>query len=96
MTEHFAESITLSRLAEIVGISELHLGKIFKAVTGKPPIDYLLDIRINRAKELLRDGVSVTETSRLVGINDIYYFSRAFKKREGVPPSVYSSNKTEY
>lgn len=96
MTEHFAESITLTRLAEVVGISESHLGKIFKAVTGKPPIDYLLDIRINRAKELLSDGVSVTETSRLVGFNDIYYFSRAFKKREGVSPSVYSNNKTKY
>jgi AraC-like DNA-binding protein len=89
MLEHFSENITLNQLASHVRLSESYLGKIFKAVTGKPPIDYLIDIRINQAKMLLHEGVSVTETSRRVGFNDIYYFSRAFKNMEGICPSAY-------
>lgn len=90
MTEHFSEPITLSRLADCADISESYLGRIFKSVTKKSPIDYLIDIRINKAKILLRDGFSVTQTSQMAGFNDIYYFSRTFKRHEGVSPSVYT------
>jgi AraC-like DNA-binding protein len=90
MAEHFAENIALSHLAAYAQVSESYLGRIFKNVTGKAPIDYLIDIRINKAKNLLLDGLSVSETSHLVGFNDIYYFSRAFKKHEGISPSAFS------
>jgi AraC-like DNA-binding protein len=90
MAEHFADNITLHQLAAYGQVSESYLGRIFKNVTGKAPIDYLIDIRINKAKNLLLDGLSVSETSHLVGFNDIYYFSRAFKKHEGISPSAFS------
>lgn len=92
MVENHAKNLTLSNLSEYAGVSISYLGNIFRSVTGKSPIDYLIEIRIIMAKNLLRDGLSVTETSALVGFNDIYYFSRVFKKREGICPSEFISN----
>ncbi|MGI6669158.1 MAG: helix-turn-helix domain-containing protein [Acetivibrionales bacterium] len=89
MTENFAGHVTLGELARYAGICPSYLGRIFKRITGRSTMDYLIEIRINRAKILLRDGFSVSETSRLVGFNDIYYFSRAFKERVGICPSKY-------
>jgi AraC-like DNA-binding protein len=89
MTENYSQNITLHQLSEYAQISPSYLGNIFKKITGKSTIDYLIDIRINKAKSLLRDGFSVSETSKLVGFNDIFYFSRSFKKHEGTSPSQY-------
>lgn len=91
MTENFTRRITLKELAGYAGVCPSYLGRIFKRITGRSTVDYLIEIRINRAKSLLRDGFSVSETSRLVGFNDIYYFSRAFKGHVGISPSKYSS-----
>lgn len=89
MAEHFAQDISSSMLAEYAGLSESYLGRIFKLVTGKAPIDYLIEIRVNKAKELLLDGTTVSDTARLAGFHDVYYFSRAFKKKEGISPSMF-------
>ena len=89
MAEHFAEDLPSSTLAEYAGLSESYLGRIFKLVTGQAPIDYLIDIRVNKAKDMLQDGATVSDTARMTGFHDVYYFSRAFKKKEGISPSVY-------
>jgi AraC-like DNA-binding protein len=89
MTENYSNNITLNVLSENAMISSSYLGSIFKMVTGKSTIDYLIEIRINKAKSLLRDGYSVSETSKIVGFNDIFYFSKTFKKHEGVSPTQY-------
>lgn len=94
MTENHSRNITLAELAEYAHMSVSYLGSIFRSVTGRSPIDYLIEIRINRAKNLLRDGYSVTDTSRLVGFNDIYYFSRMFKRHEGISPSEYIKSRS--
>ncbi|MGG6312368.1 helix-turn-helix domain-containing protein [Paenibacillus macerans] len=90
MTQHYANGITLQELADYAQISPSYMGSIFKKVTGKSTIDYLIEIRINKAKSLLKDGLSVSETAKLVGFNDIYYFSRTFKKHEGLSPTQYA------
>ncbi len=67
------------------------LTSIFREVTGKSPIDYLVGIRIRKAKELLTEGFNVTETAERSGFNDIYYFSKCFKKHEGISPTTYKN-----
>jgi len=89
MTEHYHHHITLDTLASNIKISPNYLCSLFKEVTNKTPTEYLLNIRINKAKELLKDGLSVTEVSSVVGFNDIYYFSKCFKKYTGLSPSQY-------
>lgn len=87
MTDHYMEKLSLADLAEVVGVSVSHLGNLFRAVTGHPPIETLLEIRMNKARQLLEEGISVTETAALCGFRDVYYFSRAFRKANGMPPT---------
>ncbi len=89
MTENYNRNITLLELSKHFQISGSYLGNIFKKVTGKSTIEYLISIRINKAKSLLKDGLTVSETSKLVGFNDIFYFSKAFKKHEGMSPTQF-------
>lgn len=91
MTAHYGEKLTLKVLAESVGLSPSHFSAVFREATGRSPIDYLIHLRIFKAKQLLSDGCSVTEVARAVGFSDIYYFSNLFRKIEGVSPSRYRS-----
>lgn len=90
MTEHYSEKVTLEDMAKVVQISVSYMGSIFREVTGKTPVDYLIELRLNRAKELIGDGHSISETAQQVGFNDVYYFSRCFKRREGISPSQFA------
>jgi len=91
MTDNFTDKLTLEDLSAIINISPSYLENIFKNVTGKSPISYLIDIRLRKSKDLLNDGYSVSEVSSLAGFNDIFYFSKYFKKHVGVSPSQYKS-----
>lgn len=91
MAAHYPEKLTLSSLAAAVGLSTSHFSAIFRAATGHSPIDYLISLRIFQAKQLLRDGYSVTKVAEAVGFSDIYYFSNTFKRLEGVAPGHYRS-----
>jgi AraC-like DNA-binding protein len=90
ITEHYTDKITLETICKKMQLSPSYLGNIFKKVTGKSIIEYVIHLRITKAKDLLRDGCSVTDTAKMVGFNDIYYFSKAFKKYEVITPSQFS------
>lgn len=89
MSKHYNEKISLENLASMVNISIPYLGSIFKEVTSKAPIEYLMSIRLSKAKQLLDDGYKVSECAINTGFSDIYYFSKYFKKQEGMTPSMY-------
>ena len=87
---HYTEPVRLQDLSELIGLSQSYLQVIFKEVTGTSPIDYLINVRINRAKEFFKEGImSVAQIAESVGFNDPFYFSRCFKKLEGMSPSEY-------
>lgn len=87
--EHFEEKISLDQIAENMYLSPFYISKIFKSETGDTPIRYLIDIRLDRAKELLEMGKieSIQTVAASVGYDDAYHFSKLFKKRFGVSPS---------
>lgn len=87
MSSHYASKITLQELADKSNISPTYLESIFKKLTGKSPINYLINLRIQKAKELLQDGHTVSAVAPKVGFNDVFYFSKCFKKCEGITPS---------
>lgn len=89
MTAHYSTPLQLQELAQVAQVSPSYLILLFKEVTGKTPIEHLIHIRMNRAKDFLQEGHTVTETAEMLGFNDIYYFSRCFKKRVGLSPSQY-------
>jgi len=88
--EHYASKIVAADLASMFGFSPKYFGTIFKKATGLTVSEYLLNIRLDHAKRLLSTTtLSIEEIGEKVGLSDSYYFSKVFKKREGIPPGQY-------
>lgn len=87
--DHYNEKISLDQIAENMYLSPFYISKIFKSETGDTPIRHLINIRLERAKELLEKGYegSIQEVAAQVGYDDAYHFSKLFKKRYGISPS---------
>ncbi len=91
--ENYKEPITLEALAELLDCHPRHLQRLFKTRTHTSPIDYLIRVRMNRAKELLlTTDFVLKDIAECVGYADSYYFSRLFKKSEGVSPIRFREN----
>lgn len=89
--DYGSSELKISDLAELVGMGERNLCKSFCEVYGSSPKRYLTDLRMKRAKELLRVDHTVTEVARMVGFRDVYHFSTCFKKEFGISPLGYRS-----
>jgi two-component system response regulator YesN len=88
--EHFHESFGLEDAAEHCGVSPQHLSKSFSQHMGLSFVDYLTRMRIQHAVELFRKGnSSISEVAASSGYADANYFSRIFKKHQGVSPSSF-------
>lgn len=88
--EHYTESISLQQVADWVCVSRNYFSEMFKRVTGQNFIDYLIALRLKRAKELLRNSsLRVYEVAEQSGFNDVKYFSKQFKKTVGMTPAEY-------
>lgn len=87
--DHYSEKISLDQIAENMYLSPFYISKIFKSETGDTPIRHLINIRLEKAHELLENGWggSIQEVAASVGYDDAYHFSKLFKKRYGVSPS---------
>lgn len=88
--EHYAEKITNKALADLVGYHEFHLNRIFLTSTGTNLHEYLLHIRLERAKELiLNSDTSLQEIAQLVGFGSYAHFSSYFKQTYNYSPTQY-------
>lgn len=93
MEEHYADTFNLDDIAELLNCSARSLQRVFKAQLAIGPIDYLIQIRIQKAQELLRQtNMGLKEVAEAVGYTDSYYFSRIFKKYTGASPSAFKDN----
>jgi AraC-like DNA-binding protein len=93
MEEHYAERIGTASLARRAALTPKYFGTIFRQATGRSAAEYLLRLRIEEAKRLLRlRKFSVQEVAERVGIGDLYYFSKLFKRLEGIPPKKYADS----
>ncbi len=88
--ENIDKNLTVSLLAEECFISESRFTHLFREVTGKSPKEYIAEIKINIAKEMLSEGnYSVRNISESLGFLNQNYFSRVFRKHTGISPSEY-------
>jgi two-component system response regulator YesN len=88
--ERISQEISLDDIARQVEISPFYFSKLFKEEAGENFIDYVNSMRIQNAKDLLRDpSLSIKEISAAVGISDPNYFGKLFKKLAGVTPSEF-------
>lgn len=87
---NYSRHISLDSLSHTFNISKYHMSREFKRYVGKSPNDYLIDVRLDRAKELLVDSKrTIAEVGQLVGIPNTNHFLYLFKNREGVTPSSF-------
>lgn len=87
---HYSQPISLDDLVDISGLSRRSFSRIFESSMGCTPISHLIELRINRACELLKKtDRSITEIAFDVGFNDSNYFARQFRKILKVSPSAY-------
>ncbi len=90
MEENYTQKLTLGEVAEKTYVSQWHLSKLLNRHTGQSFSDILNHVRIEHAKELLKDpALRIGDISEQVGFLDLAHFSRVFKKQEGVSANEY-------
>lgn len=93
---NYASEISFSKIAADYNFSSSYLTKIFREHTGKPPIRYLIEFRVQVAKGMLRDtNLTVKEIAERTGFIDQFYFSKSFKSYCGLTPSQYKEQRSE-
>lgn len=89
LDENYAERVTLRELSQLARLSPFHLNRAFCRQVGIPPHAYQIQVRISRAKSLLRTGRGISETALSLGFVDQAHFSHQFRKFVGVTPGRY-------
>ncbi len=90
LIEHFTKPVSLAQVAELAHMNEAAFCRYFKAQTGKTLTQYLIDLRIRHACELLSKGeTSVTEVCFEVGFENVSHFIQAFKKQRNQTPYAF-------
>ncbi|MEM7372968.1 MAG: AraC family transcriptional regulator [Bacteroidota bacterium] len=86
---HHGEKIGVNEMADAACMSRFHFIRIFQRVYGITPRQYLRDVRIEKAKPLLKQGESVSQVCLKVGYTSLPTFSAAFKRGTGHSPKAY-------
>ena len=93
--ENYTSKISLSDIAKELCITTSGLIYKFKKHLGITPLEYIIDLKTNHAKNLLlQTTMSISQIAEECGYDNMYYFSNSFKKATGFPPSVYRNNYT--
>jgi len=89
--QRYWDKISLTSLARLVGMSKYHLSHRFRELSGTTFRNYLLEVRVERAKVLLVSNyeASISEVAQMVGFSDLPRFDKVFKRHTGLSPSAY-------
>ncbi len=86
---HYAHSVSLEQLAALTNLKPLRLLRSFQRSIGLPPHAYLIQLRVTRAKELLKQGLSIAQVAFDTGFTDQSHLNRHFKRITGITPKQY-------
>lgn len=93
--QHIASDIRIAHLAELVGLSEGHFHRAFRETTGKTPLAYINEMRIQRAMHILANEIApITDVALRVGFPNASHFTRTFRRYAGVNPSYFRGART--
>ena len=97
MEQHYMENVTVSKLAELGYVSPSAFNRRFKKEIGITPIEYLIEIRIKRAKVMLkRRDISITDIAMRCGFNSGAHFATCFRKHVGITPAEYRERQATF
>lgn len=95
MNEHYHLAISLEQIAEHIGLSKFHFNRLFTRTTGRTPIQYLTQIRLEKAVDLIRTTThNFEEIAQQIGLTSGSYFAKVFKLHIGCSPSDYRHGNT--
>ena len=87
-------AVDYERVAEDLGMADVTFRRRFRAATGAPPHEYVLQSRVAEARRLLGEtDVPIKSIAQQLGYSDVYFFSRQFKKFAGVPPALFRKSR---
>lgn len=86
---NFASAIELDDIADEACFSKFHFVRLFREIYGRTPHQYLTDIRVRRAQELLAQGATIARACYSVGFKSISSFTGLFNRRVGVTPAAF-------
>ncbi|NJK46958.1 helix-turn-helix domain-containing protein [Candidatus Gracilibacteria bacterium] len=90
INQHLERDIKLADLAALLDMSQFHFSHLFKQAMGVPPYQYLLQQRVERAKQLLKQtGLSIVDIAFLCGFNSHSHLSKQFRQLTGMTPTDY-------
>ncbi|WP_224366848.1 AraC family transcriptional regulator [Hyalangium versicolor] len=89
---HPGENVTLEHLANLAGLSVFHFVRVFRREVGLPPHAYQIELRVRRARELLRQGLPPGQVAAALGFSDQSHLTREFKRRIGLTPGRYAAS----
>ena len=92
LDEYYKENITLEELGEQFGLNTFYIIRLFKSQMNLTPRAYLLNVKINKAKEFLQQGYSIVDTALECGFVDQSHFHRNFLKIVATTPKEYRLN----
>ncbi|RFB17436.1 response regulator [Bacillus sp. HNG] len=88
--QNYMHQISLEEISHIVGFNSAYFSTLFKKISGSNFVDYCVQIRMNKAKELLREtNLSIAVICEQVGYNDLKHFTKTFKKKIGLKPNEF-------
>lgn len=88
--QNYMNSISLEEVANIAGFNSSYFSSLFKKESGSNFLEYLSEVRMTKAKELLRESnLSIAVICQEVGYNDLKHFTKSFKKNTGIKPNEY-------
>lgn len=94
MNDYYNSNISITEICSSIFISPCHFQRIFKKHMDQTPYNYLMELRVRKAKEkLLEDSIYIEEIARLCGFVSTAHFCSVFKRMEGVSPAVYRKEK---
>ncbi|OPA80444.1 AraC family transcriptional regulator [Paenibacillus selenitireducens] len=97
LSTQYAQPISIEDMAENLGYNRAYLSRIFKQATQMSPVTFLLKLRIDKGRQLLRErtDLNVEQISASVGIQDALYFSRQFRRFYAMSPTEYRTSITQ-
>lgn len=96
MTYHYDEKLKINDLADFIGINRSYLTSSFKKHMGCSPQEFLINLRVEKAKSLLKKtDMSINAVANAVGYPDQLAFSKVFKQHCGMSPRMYKEEKSE-
>ena len=91
LEQHYMEEFSLNELAEKVGLNATYLSILFRDEVGQSYIRYLTRLRLDKARQLLEQGLKITDVCKQVGYNNYRYFCDLFRKQIGMTPGDYKN-----